>query len=150
MWIASAHEEGTVVIRIRDDGRGISTDKVVQRAKERGIIGPDDVISEARAVSLIFEPGFSTAETVSDLSGRGVGLDVVRQNLEALNGSVNVQNQPGGGSVFTIRLPLTLAIIDGLSLGCGEQVFVLPLLSIVQSFRATPVKSGVCHRDKRL
>jgi two-component system, chemotaxis family, sensor kinase CheA len=130
--LSACHESSSVLIRIVDDGRGIQRDKVLARAWERGLLErgvtpPDDEI-----LHLIFAPGFSTAETVTNLSGRGVGMDVVRSNVEALRGTVTVTSTPGEGSCMEIRLPLTLAIIDGFLVGVGASKFIVPLESVVE------------------
>jgi len=130
--LSARHETGAILIRIEDDGRGINRERVLQRAWNRGLVEqgfvpPDDDIN-----MLIFEPGFSTAEQVTNLSGRGVGMDVVRRNIEALRGSIRLNSNPGKGLQVDIRLPLTLAIIDGFLVGVGKSKFVLPLESVVE------------------
>ena len=130
--LSARHETGAILIRIEDDGRGINRDRVLQRAwnrglVEQGVVPPDDEIN-----MLIFEPGFSTAEQVTNLSGRGVGMDVVRRNIEALRGSIRLNNNVGKGLQVDIRLPLTLAIIDGFLVGVGKSKFVLPLEAVVE------------------
>lgn len=127
------HEGGNIVIEISDDGAGIDTGRIATKARERGLIGGDDNLSEKQLQELIFHPGFSTAETVSDVSGRGVGMDVVKRNINDLGGVIEVDSQPGVGSTFRIRLPLTLAILDGQVVRVGDQVFIIPLVSIVES-----------------
>jgi len=129
------HEGGFVVIRIRDDGRGLDPAKLRAKAIERGLIAPDAQLEAHEALELIFAPGFSTASAVTDLSGRGVGMDVVRRNIERLRGKVEIASMPGAGTTFTISMPLTLAIIEGLIVGVGEQRFVIPTLSVRESFR---------------
>lgn len=126
------HQSGSVVIEISDDGRGLDTNRILQKAQERGLVEPDTQLAERDIFNLIFAPGFSTAEKVSDLSGRGVGLDVVRQNIEQLRGTVDIQSTPGKGSTFRIQLPLTLAIIDGFQVAVGNADFVLPLDLVVE------------------
>ena len=126
------HETGTIVIEINDDGRGLNAERIQQLAEERGLIQPDQSLSKKEIYNLIFEPGFSTAETVSDLSGRGVGMDVVRRNIESLRGSVTVNSIPGQGATVTIRLPLTLAIIDGFHVRVADESFVIPLDMMVE------------------
>ena len=129
------HRGGNIEIVVSDDGRGISRERVRAKAVERGLIGPDEPLSEEKAYELIFAPGFSTAETTSELSGRGVGLDVVRKNVGELNGTIKVESQPGRGTRFVIRLPLTLAIVDGMRVGVGEETYIVPLASIVECIR---------------
>jgi two-component system, chemotaxis family, sensor kinase CheA len=132
------HQGGNVIVAVSDDGRGLDAERIRQKAVERGLIAESAVLTDEQARNLIFEPGFSTAETVSDVSGRGVGMDVVKRNVQALNGSVAVRTQAGGGTSVSIRLPLTLAILDGLLLKVGAETYVLPLVSIVESIRPRP------------
>ena len=129
------HQGGNIVIEVKDDGRGLNTEKILRKAREKGLVGPDEELSEERINDLVFQAGFSTADAVSDLSGRGVGMDVVRRNIQSLNGSVEVQSFPGKGSVFTIRLPLTLAILDGQLIRIGSETYIFPLVSIVESIQ---------------
>jgi two-component system chemotaxis sensor kinase CheA len=130
--LSARHVAGSIVIRIEDDGRGIRREKVLQRAWDRGLVERGVVPSDEAILRLIFEPGFSTAETVTNLSGRGVGMDVVRSNIEALRGSVMVDSDEGRGSCIEIRLPLTLAIIDGFLVGIGPSRFIFPLDAVVE------------------
>lgn len=127
------HQAGNVIIEVSDDGRGLDAARIRAKAVERGLIGGDEEITDEQAYALIFRPGFSTAEKVTDLSGRGVGMDVVKRGVEALNGGVAVESASNRGALFRIKLPLTLAILDGLLLKVGEQTYVLPLASIVES-----------------
>ena len=133
--MAAFHQGGNILIQITDDGAGINIDKVRQKAIEKGVIDPDSNLSHEEVVDLIFHPGFSTADVVSDVSGRGVGMDVVRRNIRGLGGTVEVKTKRGEGSVFTIRLPLTLAILDGQLASVGSQTYVFPLVSIVESIQ---------------
>jgi two-component system chemotaxis sensor kinase CheA len=130
--LSARHETGAILIRIEDDGRGINRERVLQRAWNRGLVEQGVVPSDDEINMLIFEPGFSTAEHVTNLSGRGVGMDVVRRNIEALRGSLRLNSNPGKGLQVDIRLPLTLAIIDGFLVGVGKSKFVLPLESVVE------------------
>ena len=132
------HQGGNIVIEISDDGAGLNSEKILAKARERGIVGEDEELSEEQIADLIFAPGFSTADQVSDVSGRGVGMDVVRKNIKALGGSVEVTTEQGVGTTFTIRLPLTLAILDGQSVRVGEEIYILPLVSIIESIQAKP------------
>lgn len=132
------HKGGHIVIELSDDGRGINRDRVLEKARERGLVSADEKLSDDEILKLIFHPGLSTAEKISDVSGRGVGMDVVRRNIEQLRGKVEVQSTPGRGSVFTIKLPLTLAIIDGMVIGVGTERYILPLTSIISSLRPRP------------
>ena len=130
--LSAKHETGSILIRIEDDGRGIRRQKVLARAWERGLVEKGVTPSDAEILKLIFAPGFSTAEQVTNLSGRGVGMDVVRSNIEALRGSVQISSAEGYGTQINIRLPLTLAIIDGFLVSVGESKFILPLESVVE------------------
>lgn len=129
------HQGGSIVIEIEDDGAGLNKDRILEKAVERGLIKPGETRSDKEIFALIFEPGFSTAEVVTDLSGRGVGMDVVRRNIDKLRGKIEIRSTPGHGSVFTISLPLTLAIIEGLLVGIAGQRFIIPTLSVRESFR---------------
>lgn len=126
------HDSGSIVIEISDDGGGLNKEKIAAKAIERGIIQPGETLSEHEVVNLIFEPGFSTVDKVSNLSGRGVGMDVVRRNIQALRGTVDVASVDGQGATFTIRLPLTLAIIDGFLVGVHKAAYVIPLDTVVE------------------
>lgn len=121
------HDSGHIVIEVSDDGRGLVREKILKKAIEKGIVTPEQTLSDAEVSMLIFAPGFSTADQVTDISGRGVGMDVVKRNIEALRGSVQVRSEAGKGTTFEIRLPLTLAIIDGFTIGVGNSVYVIPL-----------------------
>ncbi|NCX99091.1 MAG: chemotaxis protein CheA, partial [Planctomycetia bacterium] len=132
------HRGGFIVIEIQDDGRGLNPDRIRAKAVERGILKPDEHLDDRDAFELIFAPGFSTAEKVTDLSGRGVGMDVVRRNIERMRGKIEIDSIVGRGTVFTISLPLTLAIIEGLLVGVGDQRYVIPTLSVRESFRPLP------------
>lgn len=132
--IEGKHQGGEVWITIRDDGRGLDRDKIYDKAVEKGLISvASKDLSDSQIYNLIFEPGFSTADKVTDISGRGVGMDVVRRNLEKLKGRIDINSSPGEGSTFTLRIPLTLAIIDGMLVRVGESCFTIPILSIKES-----------------
>jgi two-component system chemotaxis sensor kinase CheA len=135
--LAASHQGGSILIEVRDDGRGLSRPKLLAKARERGIDAPD-TLSDAEVWALIFAPGFSTAEVVTDVSGRGVGMDVVKQNIASLNGSVEIDSAEGYGMSVKVRLPLTLAIMDGMSIGVAEECYILPLSSVVESFQVEP------------
>ena len=132
------HQGGLIVIEIKDDGRGLNPDRIRAKAIERGLIRDDESLDEESIFELIFAPGFSTAEQVTDLSGRGVGMDVVRRNIEKMRGTVEIQSVVDRGTTFTISLPLTLAIIEGLLVGVGDQRYIVPTLSVRESFRPLP------------
>ncbi|PCK29949.1 chemotaxis protein CheA [Pseudoalteromonas piscicida] len=129
------HQGGNIVIEIMDDGRGLNTEKIKSKAVANGLIQETDELSVEEVNELIFKPGFSTADEVSDISGRGVGMDVVRRNIQSLNGSVEVTSAKGVGSTFTIRLPLTLAILDGQLVKVAKHTYIIPLISIVESLQ---------------
>jgi len=129
------HKAGNVVIEVSDDGRGLDRDRILAKARERELLAPDAPIDPAQIDELIFMPGFSTSEVVSDVSGRGVGLDVVRNNIRTLGGGVEVSSISGKGTRFIIRLPLTLAIVDGMSLRVGNEVYILPLAWIAETLQ---------------
>jgi len=129
------HQGGNIVIEIMDDGQGLNTAKIKQKAIANGLITETDELSENEVHELVFMPGFSTADEVSDISGRGVGMDVVRRNIQSLNGSVEVSSAAGIGSTFTIRLPLTLAILDGQLVKVAQHTYIIPLISIVESLQ---------------
>jgi two-component system chemotaxis sensor kinase CheA len=133
--LSAAHQSGRIVITVADDGRGIDRARVKAKAIERGIIAPDAPLSEEEIDNLIFAPGFSTAAVVSNISGRGVGMDVVRKNIQALGGRIGIQSELGKGSSFSLSLPLTLAVLDGMIVTVGDQTFVIPLTHIVESLR---------------
>jgi two-component system chemotaxis sensor kinase CheA len=135
--VEASHQGGGILIRIEDDGRGIDPDKVLAKAKERGLVDADFHGSQTEILGLIFQPGFSTAETVTDISGRGVGMDVVRGSISRLRGRIDIESTVGVGTRFRIYLPLTLAIIDGMLVGVGQQRFILPTLAIHESFKPT-------------
>jgi two-component system chemotaxis sensor kinase CheA len=132
--LSAVHQGGHIVIEVTDDGRGLNREKILQKAAERSLpIGENP--TDAQVWELIFHPGFSTADKLTDVSGRGVGMDVVRKNIQALGGSVDIRSETGRGSTMTIRLPLTLAILDGMTVAVGDEVFVLPLNVVVESLQ---------------
>ncbi len=137
--VLKASSEGNmIIIEIIDDGKGIDVEAVKKKAVERGLIHPNKELTDPEAFNLIFEPGFSTAKTVTNISGRGVGLDVVRRQIEKLNGTVNVHSEHGKGTKFTIKLPLTLAIIQGLLVRVGKEIYSIPITSVIESLRLKP------------
>jgi len=133
LTLQASHRGGNIVVEVSDDGAGLNRDAIVAKAIQRGIITTSDGMSDDAVAELIFQPGFSTAAVTTDLSGRGVGMDVVRRNVADLGGTVTIRSTQGKGSVFTITLPLTLAIIDGLTAAVGEERYIVPLVSIVES-----------------
>lgn len=139
--LSAEHRGGRIVIEIIDDGRGINREKVYSLAVEKGVIAADAQLSDDEIDNLIFAPGFSTAEVVTDLSGRGVGMDVVRRNIQSLGGRVSVQSFPGKGTRFQLTLPLTLAVLDGMIVGIADQKYVIPINSIIETVR--PPKQDV-------
>lgn len=141
--LSAEQRSGRILIRIEDDGRGIDQAKVLKKAVEKGLVAPDANLSADEINNLIFAPGFSTAETVSSISGRGVGMDVVRQNVKDLGGRITVKTEPGAGTSFILTLPLTLAIADGMTVTVGSQTLVLPLSHIVENLRPG---EGEIHR----
>jgi two-component system chemotaxis sensor kinase CheA len=139
------HKSGNIVIAISDDGRGINREKVISKAIERGIITNADTLSDSQVFGLIMQPGFSTADKISDISGRGVGLDVVKTSIEKLRGKVDISSEYGKGSTFSIILPLTLAIIDGMLVKSANDTFIIPTLSVVESFMPS---QDIVHKMK--
>lgn len=132
------HSGGSIHIQIQDDGRGLNPDKILAKAIEKGIVAAGQKLSKEEIYQLIFAPGFSTAAVVTDISGRGVGMDVVRRNVESLRGRIQIQSEVNRGSTFTIELPLTLAIIDGIEIRVGAEHFIVPSLSIIEFVRPKP------------
>jgi two-component system chemotaxis sensor kinase CheA len=135
--LSARHSGASVLVGVSDDGNGIDADAVRNRAIEKGLVAADAQLTEAETFALIFQPGFSTAKKVTDVSGRGVGMDVVRQRVDSLRGTIEVVSKPGVGTTVTLRLPLTLAIIDGLLLGVGDACFVLPLANTLECIELT-------------
>ncbi|GAE50130.1 chemotaxis histidine protein kinase [Xanthomonas arboricola pv. pruni str. MAFF 311562] len=132
------HDSGSIVIQITDDGGGLNRDRILAKALERGLIEPGRQLSDREVFAMIFEPGFSTAEKVTNLSGRGVGMDVVKRNITALRGTVEIDSSAGVGTTISVRLPLTLAIINGFQVGVGKSVFVVPLDVVEECVEFTP------------
>ena len=135
--LSASHQGGSILIEVRDDGQGLRRDRILAKARERGLSVRDDM-TDAEVWALIWEAGFSTADTVSDVSGRGVGMDVVRRNIAALGGTVELESTEGKGTRVCVRLPLTLAIMDGMSIGVGDETYILPLASVIESFQIEP------------
>ena len=148
--LSAYHQGGHIVIEISDDGKGLDTAKIKARALERGLIAPGASPSAEDINALIFEPGFSTAEKVTEISGRGVGMDVVRRNIDALHGRIEIATEPGKGTTFFIRLPLTLAVLDGLIVGVGRERFVMPTTGVRESLRPLPSQVHNVHGSPRM
>ena len=129
------HSGGSICVTVEDDGRGLNRDKILAKAIKQGLIAEHEKLSDDQIWPLIFKPGFSTAEKVTDVSGRGVGMDVVKRNIEGLGGAVSIKTALGKGTIFTLKLPLTLAIIEGMTVRVGKETYIVPLLSILESIR---------------
>ncbi len=138
LTLSAEHRSGRILIRIADDGRGINRERVLQKAIEKGLVPPDVQLAKEEIDALIFAPGFSTAQQISNISGRGVGMDVVRQNVKDLGGRITIESEQGSGTTFTLTLPLTLAISDGMIVNVGDQTLVVPLANVVESLRPEP------------
>lgn len=132
------HEGGDIIIKVIDDGAGLNREKILQKAIEKGLVSASEEITDERIYNLIFQPGFSTADQISDVSGRGVGMDVVRRNIRDLGGNVSINSNQGAGSTVTIRLPLTLAILDGQLVRIGDETYIVSLVSIIESLQMVP------------
>lgn len=137
LLLSAAHQGGNIVIEVSDDGQGLNRDKILKKARERGLPVSDNMTDD-EINQLIFAPGFSTADQVTDVSGRGVGMDVVKQNIQSMGGYVEIQSQKGKGTTIRIVLPLTLAILDGMSVKTGDEVFILPLSCVAESLQPRP------------
>jgi two-component system chemotaxis sensor kinase CheA len=136
--LAAAHRSGRVIIEVSDDGAGINRPRVLQKAIANGLVSPDAQLSDSEIDNLLFLPGFSTAQAVSNISGRGVGMDVVKRSIQALGGRISISSTPGLGSTFTLSLPLTLAVLDGIVVSVDEQTYVIPLTAIVETVKHEP------------
>lgn len=155
LLLRSSHDSRSIVVELSDDGAGIDRQRVAERAVERGLIAEGHNLSEREVLDLIFHPGFSTADEVTELSGRGVGLDVVRRNIDAIHGSVTVDSTPGAGTTLTLRLPLTLAIVQGLLVRVAGQPFIIPMDLVVEAIRMpesdrTAATGVLSHRNESL
>ncbi|HEY5613909.1 MAG TPA: chemotaxis protein CheW [Lysobacter sp.] len=149
LTLSAAHQGGHIVIEIGDDGRGLDRDRILRKAAERGLAVAENP-SDAQVWDLVFAPGFSTVETLTDLSGRGVGMDVVKKNIAALGGQVEIRSQSGRGTTVSIRLPLTLAIVDGMSVAVGDEVFIVPLSMVIESLQLTAADVHMIAGDTRV
>ncbi|TNF59501.1 MAG: chemotaxis protein CheA [Burkholderiales bacterium] len=147
--LSASHQGGSILIEVRDDGKGLSREKLLSKAREKGIDAPDS-LSDSEVWNLIFAPGFSTAAEVTDVSGRGVGMDVVKKNIAALNGTVEIDSAEGYGMSVKVRLPLTLAIMDGMSVRVSDEVYILPLSSVIESFQINPKDINTVAQGARL
>jgi two-component system, chemotaxis family, sensor kinase CheA len=143
------HESGSIVIEVSDDGGGLNKDRIFAKAVEKGMISADSILNDHEIYALIFEPGFSTAQQISNLSGRGVGMDVVKRNVNDLRGTIDVDSEPGKGTTMRIRLPLTLAIIDGFLVGVGSSSFVIPLDRVVECVELPSDNLNLDYMDLR-
>jgi two-component system, chemotaxis family, sensor kinase CheA len=141
--LGAEHRGGKIIIAIRDDGAGINSDRVLKKARERGLIGQDATLSEEEIHNLIMAPGFSTAETISDISGRGVGMDVVRSNIQDIGGRISLKSERGRGMTILLALPLTLAVMEGMVIKVGQETYVMPLSTIVECLR--PARSDISN-----
>ena len=150
LLLKAYHQGGNVIIEIVDDGRGLNTDKIRSKALSSGLISEDQSLTDDEIHDLIFQPGFSTADQVSDLSGRGVGMDVVRRNIESLGGNVAVKSKAGVGATITVSLPLTLAIMDGQLVRLGGDTYIIPLVSIVETIQASDKTMSAIAGERRL
>lgn len=146
VYLAAFHHGGNIVIEIRDDGKGLDREALIAKAVEKGVLTGKEELTDKQAFDLIFAAGFSMAEKVTDISGRGVGMDVVKRNIEQLRGRVEITSQQGSGSTFSIRLPLTLAIIDGMIVRVGSERFIIPTINIEQSLRPRPEQLTTVQR----
>ena len=141
--LSAEHRGGRIIIQIRDDGAGINTDRVLKKARERGLIGPEATLTDEEVNNLIMAPGFSTAETISDISGRGVGMDVVRSNIQEIGGRISLKSERGRGMTITLALPLTLAVMEGMVIKVGDETYVMPLSTIIECLR--PARSDISN-----
>ncbi|MCB2022665.1 MAG: chemotaxis protein CheW, partial [Burkholderiaceae bacterium] len=137
LTLSASHQGGSIMIEVRDDGRGLSRSKLLRKARDKGLDAPDSM-SDSEVWNLIFAPGFSTADEVTDVSGRGVGMDVVKRNITSLGGTVEIDSAEGFGMRVSVRLPLTMAIMDGMSIGVADEVYIVPLSSVIESFQVQP------------
>ncbi|HVZ23191.1 MAG TPA: chemotaxis protein CheA, partial [Vicinamibacterales bacterium] len=144
------HQGGSIVIEVADDGAGLNAERIRRKAIANGLLDPDAAPAAADIHQLIFAPGFSTAETVTEISGRGVGMDVVKRNIEALRGRIEIHTEEGRGTTFAIKLPLTLAIVDGLLVAVGGERLVLPTFAVCESLRPRPSQIHAVHGQPRL
>jgi two-component system, chemotaxis family, sensor kinase CheA len=145
--LKASHQSGQILIEVSDDGRGLDTERILRKAKDKGLLPEDAQPPESEIFNLIFQPGFSTAKSVTDVSGRGVGMDVVRKHIQKLRGRVEIQSMQGQGTKFLIKLPLTLAIIDGLVVGVGGERYIVPIYAVREMLR--PVEEQITTVESR-
>jgi len=145
--LSAAHRHGGIVLRVSDDGRGLNVERLRAKAIEKKLLDPTVQLDAQAALELVFLPGLSTATAITDISGRGVGMDVVRGHIESLRGHVHIESTPGAGAAFTIRLPLTLALIDGLLVGLGDERYIIPALAVRETFRPKPGGVSTVHEQ---
>ncbi|MGE3957572.1 MAG: chemotaxis protein CheA [Vicinamibacterales bacterium] len=138
MWLRAFHQGGSIIIEVADDGGGLNRQRILEKAIAQGLVTPEQKLTDDEIHQLIFKPGFSTAEKVTEISGRGVGMDVVRRNIDALRGRIDIASTPGAGTTISIKLPLTLAILDGLLIASGPERFVIPTFAVRESLRPLP------------
>ena len=144
------HQGGNIVIQIKDDGAGLNKERILAKAIEKGIVKPGETLPDKEIFALIFAAGFSTAEKITDISGRGVGMDVVRRNIEKLRGKIDIESVTGQGTTFSIFLPLTLAIIDGMIVSVGSERYIIPTLAVRESFRPKAAMISTVHERGEL
>ena len=150
IWLRAFHRGGHVIIEVQDDGKGMDIEKIRAKGLERGLVEKGEEPSDHQLLQLVFQPGFTTMEAVTEISGRGVGMDTVKRDIEALLGSIDIFSQPGRGTRLRLRLPLTLAIIDGMIVRVGSSYFILPLLAVMEALRPKAVDVRVMKRDNEL
>jgi len=150
MWLRAFHQGGSIIIEVADDGGGLNKERILAKAVAQGIVSPDQKLTDDEIHQLIFKPGFSTAEKVTEISGRGVGMDVVRRNIDALRGRIEIASTQGAGTTISIKLPLTLAILDGLIIASGSERYVIPTFAVRESLRPTPAQVHCIQQVPRL
>ncbi|MEW6411928.1 MAG: chemotaxis protein CheA [Candidatus Zixiibacteriota bacterium] len=151
LWIRAYHKGGNICMEIEDDGRGLDKDKILAKGREKGLVPTGRDLTDREIYNLIMLPGFSTAAKVTDISGRGVGMDVVKKNIDSMRGHVEIESSPGDGTKFTIKLPLTLAIIDGMLVRIAQHRYIVPTMSIIESLNLTPdMIFTVCGRSQMI
>jgi two-component system chemotaxis sensor kinase CheA len=150
MWLRAFHQGGSIIIEVADDGGGLNKERILQKAIAQGLVTPDQKLTDDEIHQLIFKPGFSTAEKITEISGRGVGMDVVRRNIDALRGRIDIASTQGQGTTISIKLPLTLAILDGLLIASGSERFVIPTFAVRESLRPLPEHVHTIQQVPRL